>query len=241
MRADDRNGLPWKRVLGGVALVAVALAWFVLPLEEWVRAFDRWIEQAGVWGGFIFAGVYIVATVLVAPAWPLTVIAGLAYGVMIAFPLVLVSATVGATLAFLLSRYLFRDQVAKRARRYDLFRAVDRAISDNGWRVVGLMRLSPIVPFNLQNYLYGITDLRLRHYVPATFVGMIPGTLMYVYLGAAGMAAFGGVGGTGEGSVLKWILFGVGFVATIAVVVIVTRRARQELDRIIDADGKAAS
>ncbi|HUO81737.1 MAG TPA: TVP38/TMEM64 family protein [Gammaproteobacteria bacterium] len=238
----DRNrsaGLPWKWMAAAIALVALAAAWYVLPVEEWVAAFDRWIRHQGVRGGLVFAIVYVAATVLLMPAWPLTVVAGLAYGVAVGFPLVLVSATVGATLAFLVSRHLLRAPVEKKVGEQALFRAVDRAISDRGWRVVGLLRLSPVVPFNVQNYLYGVTGIRFWHYVAATFVGMMPGTLMYVYFGAAGKAAIGG--GAADAGALKWTFFAAGFVATVAVVVIITRRARQELDRIIDEDGRGAS
>ncbi|MBA3563027.1 MAG: TVP38/TMEM64 family protein [Gammaproteobacteria bacterium] len=238
MSVDEAGttGLPWKWIAGGIVVLALAAAWYFLPVEEWAAAFDQWIQQLGVWGGVVFAAVYVLATVLVMPAWPLTVVAGLAYGVAIGFPLVLVSATVGATLAFLVARYLLRQQVEKKLGERNLFRAVDRAISDKGWRVVGLLRLSPVVPFNLQNYLYGITGIRFWHYVAATFIGMMPGTLMYVYFGAAGMAAVGGGSESGEGDTLKWSFFAAGLVATIVVAVIVTRRARQELDKIIDED-----
>ncbi|CAN5141726.1 hypothetical protein BH24PSE2_BH24PSE2_05070 [soil metagenome] len=236
MSTDPDGGdvnMRWKWLIGGAALIVLFIVWYLLPLGEWAAAFDRWIRQFGIWGGVVFAAVYIVATVLLVPAWPLTIVAGLVYGVLIGFPLVLGAATVGATLAFLVSRHLLRKQVEKKAAERDLFRAVDRAISDKGWRVVGLLRLSPVVPFNLQNYLYGITGVSFWHYVAATFVGMMPGTLMYVYLGAAGMAAVGG-GDSSEGSALKWTFFGAGLIATIIVAVIITRRARQELDEIID-------
>ncbi|MGH8495126.1 MAG: TVP38/TMEM64 family protein [Gammaproteobacteria bacterium] len=231
---ERTNGTRWRWIVGVAAFAAVAAAWYFLPLDEWAAAFDQWIRRLGVWGGVVFAGAYVLATVLVMPAWPLSVIAGLAWGVAIGFPLVLVSATCGATLAFLVSRYLLREQVEHKAGQYRLFKAIDRAVSDQGWRVVGLLRLSPVVPFNLQNYLYGITGIRFRHYVAATFIGMIPGTLMYVYFGAAGMAAIGG--GESGGGGLKWSLFAAGLVATVAAAVIVTRRARQELDRIIDEE-----
>lgn len=234
MPDNKSNGLPWKWIIAGAAVIAVAVAWYFLPLKEWAGSFEQWIQGLGVWGGVVFAGAYVLATVLLVPAWPLTVVGGLAYGVAIGFPLVLVSATVGATLAFLVSRYLLREQVENKAGERDLFKAVDRAVSDKGWRVVGLLRLSPVVPFNLQNYLYGVTGIKFWHYVAATFVGMIPGTLMYVYLGAAGMAAVGSAGESGGGGALKWTFFGAGLVATIIVAVLVTRKARAELDNIID-------
>ena len=222
-----------------MAFIALAAAWYVLPVEQWAAAFDHWIRQQGARGALVFALAYVAATVLLMPAWPLTVVGGLAYGVAVGFPLVLVSATVGATLAFLVSRHLLRQTVEEKAGQRALFKAIDRAVSDSGWRVVGLLRLSPLVPFNLQNYLYGVTGIRFWHYVAATFVGMMPGTLMYVYLGAVGKVAIGG--GEAGGGALKWAFFAAGFLATIAVAVVVTRRARRELDRIIAGNREAES
>jgi len=232
-------GVPWKWTAAVMAFIALAAAWYVLPVEEWAGAFDHFIRQQGARGVLVFAVAYVAATVLLVPGWPLTVIGGLAYGVAGGFPLVLVSATVGATLAFLVSRYLLRPTVEKKAGERVLLKAIDRAVSENGWRVVGLLRLSPVVPFNLQNYLYGVTGIRFWHYVAATFVGMMPGTLMYVYLGAVGKVAIGG--GDAGGGALKWTFFAAGFLATIAVAVVVTRRARRELDRLIAEDREADS
>ncbi len=144
------------------------------------------------------------------------------------FPLVVVSATLGATLAFLVARYLVRNKVEGLLKERPKFAAVDKAISEEGWKVVVLLRLNPLVPFNLQNYFYGVTDIKLWHYVPATFFGIMPGTLLYVYLGAAGQAALGGEEGGGGGA-LKWGLFAVGLLATIIVAVFVTKKAKAKL------------
>lgn len=219
------KNISWQWVLLGTILVAVIVGWFLLPVEEWAKSFNGWIKGLGVWGGVIFAGIYIIATVILAPAAPLTIVAGLAYGVGVGFPLVVVSATLGATLAFLVARYLVRNKVEGLLKERPKFAAVDKAISEEGWKVVVLLRLNPLVPFNLQNYFYGVTDIKLWHYVPATFVGIMPGTLLYVYLGAAGQAALGGEGG----GALKWGLFAVGLLATIIVAVFVTKKAKAKL------------
>ncbi|MEJ7685957.1 MAG: TVP38/TMEM64 family protein [Variovorax sp.] len=125
------------------------------------------------------------------PVSVLTIAAGLAFGLAIGFPLVVVSATIGAALAFLVARYLAHDKVESLLQERPKFKAIQSAVSEGGWKVVALLRLSPVLPFNLQNYFYGITDLKLLEYVAATFVGIMPGTLLYVYLGAAGKAASG--------------------------------------------------
>ena len=162
-------------------------------------------QASGAVGWVIFAAVYIVSTVLLVPVSVLTIAAGLAFGLAIGFPLVVVSATIGAALAFLVARYLAHDKVESLMQKRPKFKAIQSAVSEGGWKVVGLLRLSPVLPFNLQNYFYGITDLKLVEYVLATFFGIMPGTLLYVYLGAAGKAASGSGGGA-----LKWTFFGIG-------------------------------
>lgn len=183
----------------GVAAVVVALtvAWLFLPAKEWAEAFHRWVEGLGILGPIAFGLVYVVAVVALAPASALTIAGGLAFGFW-AFPLVLVSATVGAALAFLVSRAFLRDRVKRFIEPRGKLRAIDNAVSEEGWKIVGLLRLSPIFPFNLQNYFFGATRIRFVPYLAATAVGIAPGTLVYVYLGTLGKVA--GDGEDGERS-----------------------------------------
>ena len=208
------------------ALAVLFVAWYFLPVDEWIRAFIAWVSGLGVSGALVFGAVYVVATVLMMPGSPLTIGAGLVFGLRLGFPIVIVSATVGATLAFLVARYLARQKVAARIGDHPRFRAIDDAIAEDGWKVVLLLRLSPLVPFNIQNYLYGLTSIKLSHYVSASFVGMMPGALLYLYIGAVGKAV---VDDTGPGGAVRWVFFGVGLVATVAVTVLVTRKARMKL------------
>ena len=172
----------------------------------------------------LFAAVYVVGTVLLVPGSVLTFAGGLAFGLGIGFPLVMVSATIGATRAFLVARYLVHNKVESLMQERPKFKAIQSAVGEGGWKVVALLRLSPVLPFNLTNYFYGITDLKLLEYVAATFVGIMPGTLLYVYLGAAGKAASGG-----GVSTLEWGFFALGLVATVAVAVFVTKKAKAKL------------
>ncbi len=225
MSKSEKSGIaPWQWALGVAVLAALVAGWFLLPIKDWADSFQGWIQDLGPWGWLIFAAVYIVGTVLLVPVSILTIIAGLAFGLPIGFPLVVVSATIGATLAFLVARYLAKDKVESLMSKRPKFKAIKAAVSEGGWKVVGLLRLSPVLPFNLQNYFYGVTDITLLHYVPATFVGIMPGTLLYVYLGAAGKAASGDGGGA-----LKWTFFGIGLLVTVVVAVFVTRKAKQKL------------
>ncbi len=133
-----------------------------------------------------------------------------------------VAATAGAAAAFLIARHLARDKVRRLLETRRNIAAIDQAIAEDGWKIVALLRLSPLIPFNLQNYLFGVTAIPFRHFVAATFVGIIPGAALYIYLGALGKAA----GGAGPA---RWAAFGAGLSATIAVVILVTRKARAKL------------
>ena len=232
-KAKSRSSI-WKWIVAAAVLSALVVGWLFLPVKEWSDSFQSWIGELGAWGILIFGVVYIVATVLLVPVSVLTVVAGLAFGVAIGFPLVVVAATIGATLAFLVARYLVHQRVESLVARRPRFKAVNAAVSEGGWKVVGLLRLSPVLPFNLQNYFYGVTDVKLAHYVPATFIGIMPGTLLYVYLGAAGKAASGDGGGP-----LQWTFFAIGLIATLAVAVFVTRKAKEKLKEHGFSDGAA--
>lgn len=226
--SKQRSNIPWLWIGIALALIALTAAWFLLPIGEWLKAFNQWIAGLGFWGYVIFGAVYIVATVAMAPGSPLTIAAGLVFGAL-GFPLVVIAATIGAALAFLVGRYLARARVESTTARRPKFRAVDQAVTEDGWKVVMLLRLSPLVPFNLQNYLFGVTDVKFWHYVAATFVGIMPGSALYVYLGAIGAAA--GSGGS-QGGVLQWVFFIVGLLATIVVTVLITRKAKARLEKL---------
>jgi uncharacterized membrane protein YdjX (TVP38/TMEM64 family) len=225
--STEQSHFPWKWTVVGVILIAAIAGWFLLPLGAWTKDLNEWIEHAGVWGAVIFAIVYTVATVLLLPASPLSIAAGLIFGLGWGVVLVAISATIGAAAAFLVARYLARHQVEKMVKQRPRFKAIDQAISEDGWKIVVLLRLSPLIPFNLQNYFYGLMNIRFWQYVPATFFGILPGVLLYVYIGATGKAVVGGAGGP-----VKWALLVAGLIATIIVTLIVTKRARARLHNI---------
>jgi len=196
---------------------------FVLPIQAWLQGYAAWIESMGALGVLIYSLAYAAALVVLLPAAPFTIGAGLIYRFW-GFPLALLSATLGASLAFLVSRHVVRSRVARIIAGRRTLKAVDRAVAIEGWRVVGLLRLSPLVPFNLQNYALGATSVGFWPYVAATAVGTAPGCLLYVYLGVIGKVST-------EAGALKWAFVAVGLLATIAVAVLVGRRAQRVLAR----------
>lgn len=229
MEQRGKTGMRWRKFAIALAIVAALLAvWALLPVAEWIDSFRAWVETLGLWGHVVFALVYILATVAMAPGSPLTLAAGLAFG-LAAFPTVVVAASIGAGLAFLCGRYLARGWVDRQTRKSATFRAVDRAVESEGWKIVALMRLSPLVPFNLQNYFFGAARIGFWPYLAATFFGIMPGTLLYVWIGSLGGAAGAGMDASGNASALKWTGFAIGLAATALVTVIVSRKARQKL------------
>lgn len=155
-----------------------------LPILGWMVDFIRWVKGIGPAGGVLYAAVYIVGTALFFPGLPLTLGAGFIYGAVIGTLVVSPASVAGASLAFLIARYIARDWVARRLKKYPQAATIDRAIEKNGFKVVVLLRLQPVLPFNMLNYALGLTSIRLRDYMLASWIGMFPATVLYVYLGS---------------------------------------------------------
>jgi uncharacterized membrane protein YdjX (TVP38/TMEM64 family) len=234
MNSHDKNA-PRSALGRSIALIVILITLFLamklLPVQQWLRSFNDWIGQMGTVGIFIFIGVYVVATVLLAPGAILTIGAGFAFGLWKGFLAVSVGATIGAALAFLVARFIARSKIEAMAQRNEKFRKLDSAIGQQGARLIFLLRLSPVIPFNLSNYFYGLTAVKFWPYVLASWIGMMPGTLLYVYIGTAGKAA---VAATAGGEAITrgwqyWTFFGIGFAATIIVTIWATKIARNAL------------
>jgi uncharacterized membrane protein YdjX (TVP38/TMEM64 family) len=195
--------------------------------------FLEWIHQLGAMGAIAFIAVYILATIAFLPASVLTLGAGIVFDVVWGSVYVLIGATLGATFAFLVGRYLIRSWVQHKINSNPKFVAIDKAVTKQGFKIVFLTRLSPLLPFNLLNYAFGVTGVTLRDYVFAS-VGMIPGTIMYVYLGSlAGNLAMIGTETQPTNLTVKWLIKIVGFLATFVVTIYVTRLAQKALDEEI--------
>lgn len=211
-----------------VIAALIGVAWY-FDAQTYLRSVLEWIRDRGIVGVVVFAAVYIVATVFFIPGSILTLGAGFVYGVVYGTIYVSIASTLGATAAFLVGRYFARDWVATKVSGNEKFAAIDEAVGDEGWKIVGLTRLSPIFPFNLLNYAYGLTKVSLRDFFLASWIGMLPGTVMYVYIGTlAGQLAEVGAGERTR-TVLEWTMFGVGLAATVLVTLFVTRVARRAL------------
>ncbi|MEO0969791.1 MAG: TVP38/TMEM64 family protein [Cyanobacteria bacterium J06639_18] len=204
--------------------------------QQWLLNALEWINNQGAVGGIVFMLLYIVATVAFLPGSILTLGAGVVFGVFLGSLYVFIGATIGATAAFLVGRYLARGWVANKIAGNQKFAAIDRAVGREGLKIVLLTRLSPVFPFNLLNYAYGLTGVSLKDYFFGS-VGMLPGTIMYVYLGSlAGNLATLGAGQQTSNPAVEWTIRIVGLIATVAVTVYVTKIARKALDEEVSQD-----
>lgn len=218
--------LKWL-VIGLAAALALALFFFV-PFRPLLRALRQPLEGLGVVGMGMVAGLYVVAVLLLLPGSVFSVASGLIFGLWWGLATVVAASTVTVVIAFLIARYAGREAVERMARRHPRFEAVDRAVGEAGWKIVALLRLSPILPFGLQNYVYGLTSIGFWPCVVTSFLAMLPGSFMYVYIGYLARA---GVTAGAQGSVDpgRWALRLAGLGLTVVAIVFVTRRARKIL------------
>ncbi len=213
-------------LLGGVLFLGT-------DLQEMLRRGLYLMRYAGVVGPVIFLGLYVLFSVLMFPSLLLTIGAGSIYGILWGTVLVSLASTAGASAAFITGRFLLRDSLTRRFGESETFRVIDGAVASEGWKIVLLTRLSPVFPFNVQNYVYGLSGVSFRDYLWTSWLGMIPGTLMYTYIGslAADVASLGLEGRTRTPA--EWGLALVGFLATLGVTLYITRIARRALRKRI--------
>lgn len=222
---------PRVRLALAVTLAVVAIvAVVVLPVQAWAQALLSWVKAAGPAGMVVFGVIYVAAAVFMLPASVLTLGAGFTWGPLVGTALVSPVSVTAATTAFLVGRFVARDQIAAKIGQDPRFAAIDAAVEREGLKLVILLRLSPVLPFNLLNYGLGLTRVRLRDFVLGSFLGMLPGTALYVYLGSlVTSAAALWSGERPDAGPLGLGLYWGGLVATIIVTVLITRIARRAL------------
>ncbi len=221
---------PW------LGLVALASVLGLLLFTDWRAALQtvlNHVESLGAWGPVVFVLLYLVACVLLIPGSLLTLGAGALFGVVKGSLIVSLAATLGATAAFLIGRHFARSWVEGKLSAYPKFTAINHAVSQAGWQTVLLTRLSPAFPFVLLNYAYGLTRVSLRDYVLASWLGMLPGTVLYVYIGSLAQTGVQ----TNTKTPAQWALWVVGLLATLGVTWLITRRARQALNSRLTTTG----
>jgi uncharacterized membrane protein YdjX (TVP38/TMEM64 family) len=209
-------------------------------IADWLTALLGGIAALGPWAPAVFMAVYALACVFFVPASLLTLGAGVLFGVVRGTIYVSIASVAGATTAFLVGRHLARDWVERKLEGSPRFGALRSAVGQGGWKIVLLTRLSPVFPFNLLNYAFGVTDVRLRDYFFASWLGMLPGTIMYVYIGSLAGSLAGLGAGRHSKTPAEWALYVVGLAAAVAVTLYVTRLARAALDQATRSNASTA-
>jgi len=209
---NKKESSPWiKRGIYLSLFVGLLILYRFLPLNEWITSFRIWVQG------------YAIASFILIPGALLTITAGIAFGLW-GFFIVVAGATLGAGMSFLAARYLFREKVETTLSKKPLFNAINEAIKEEGWKVVGLMRFSPAMPFSLQNWLFGVTAVKFVPYILATLFGIMPGTLLYVWIGSIGANA-----AEGSTSTAKLAFLVVGILATLIVTIFIGKKAKEKL------------
>jgi len=228
-RAGRRALFRW--LAGAAAVVLLVAALRSPPVGLFLKRLIDSFSALGPWSIPPFAVVYALAAVLFVPGSALTIGAGAIYGLLWGTVAVSLGATAGAAGGFLVARYLARARVERWAASNPRFAAIDEAVGREGFKIVLLTRLSPAFPYNLLNYLYGLTRVGFGAYVLASWIGMLPGTVLYVYLGFAGRAVAQAASGRAQRPPAQYAFWAAGLLATVAVTVYVTRLARRALER----------
>jgi uncharacterized membrane protein YdjX (TVP38/TMEM64 family) len=227
----------WILALTLLALVVAYAIYFELPgmIQGVFKSALARIADLGIWAPVLFVLLYIVACVALIPGAFLTLGAGAIFGVVKGSFCVSIGATLGATAAFLVGRHFARDWVTRKIGRNPGFAAIDKAVAEEGWKIVLLTRLSPVFPFFLLNYAYGLTRVSLRHYVLATWIGILPGSTLFVYIGSLANPS------EGKNSPAAWAFKIIGLLATVLVTVYITKVARRALAKKLPAQTAAST
>ncbi|KAL6968348.1 hypothetical protein U1Q18_034150 [Sarracenia purpurea var. burkii] len=215
-------------------LAAIAFAFITLPVEKILKDFLIWVkEDLGPWGPLMLAIAYIPLTVFAVPASVLTLGGGYLFGLPVGFVADSIGATIGATAAFLLGRTIGRSYVISKLKNYPKFQAVAIAIQRSGFKIVLLLRLVPLLPFNMLNYLLSVTPVPLGEYVLASWVGMMPITFALVYVGTTLKDLSDVTHGWAEVSTTRWVLVASGFIISVILMVYTTKVAKASLDKAL--------
>ncbi|KAM7462637.1 hypothetical protein LguiA_030758 [Lonicera macranthoides] len=225
-------------------IAAITTACFTLPVEKILKNFLLWVDQdLGPWGPVVLAFAYIPLTVLAVPASVLTLGGGYLFGLPVGFLADSIGATIGATAAFVLGRTIGRSFVISKLNDYPKFQAVALAIERSGFKIVLLLRLVPLLPFNMLNYLLSVTPVPIWEYMLASWLGMMPITLALVYVGTTLKDLSDVTHGWGELSKTRWAFIILGLVVSVALMICVTKVAKSALESALveneEVDGRS--
>ncbi len=238
-QAGGKGGKIKALVVVTAAICLIVAAKF-LPVAQYLTALLEWTDGLGYLGPVVVAAFYVVACVFLIPGSILTLGAGFLFGPVLGTVTVSIGSTLGAAAAFLVGRFFLRDSIEKRVAGNPRFAAIDKAVGDQGFKIVLLSRLSPVLPFVLLNYAYGLTKVSFWRYVAATWIGMLPATVMYVYFGSTAGQLAKIAAGEVEGGSAQTAFFVGGLVVTVVVVALVTRTAQKAFNEAMNEEALEA-
>lgn len=244
MKANQvkKNMSRLKIIIFSMLVVALVTLVVLLPIKEITIAVLNWTKSIGPMGPVVVIVLYILACLLLLPGSILTIGAGFLFGLSWGTVTVSIGSVLGAAAAFLVGRTLARAWIAKKVADNQTFHRIDEAIGQAGFKLVFLLRLSPVFPFNILNYALGLTKVSFWSYFFASWIGMLPGTIMYVYLGSAARSLTAiATGNLKQDSPAQTIFFWVGLAATIVVATLVTRIAQKSLKKDEGVKGASSS
>jgi uncharacterized membrane protein YdjX (TVP38/TMEM64 family) len=212
----------WPLGVAAIVVLAGALAWVAAPASEWVEYLTGKASGLGAWGPVLYVLVYVGGTLVLAPSPVMSIAAGAMFGWW-GLPLCVLAATAGATASFLVSRYFFEDTLEDWLEGRRAFYAIKNAVDEEGWKIVLPLRLSPVVPFGLLNYMLGLSRIPLASYIVWTAIGILPGSFVDVYIGVIGVDA------ANANNTAQLAYLALGLIATIGVGLLITVKARAYL------------
>ncbi len=220
-----------RPILLAIMIVIMLVAIVLLPVTEWLALGIVWIEAHRTLAWIVYLAIYIIATVLVVPVSILTLAAGYLFGLPLGVVLASIGSVLGASGALLVGRFFVREWVAKRIADLPRFRALDQATRHEGFLIVFLTRLSPLFPFNLINYGLALTSVRFRDYFFASWLGMLPVTILYTYVGSVAKNLTELTSGGLQNGAFSRTLVLVGLAASVVLTVLITRKATRTLSQ----------
>jgi len=217
--------IPWGWIAAAVVVAALGAfaLWHFAPKADWTGLVEEWVDRSGAFGVVVFAAIYVVATLLLLPSAVLNIAAGALFGLAWGVGAVMAASMLAAFIAFEIARHLLRERIKAHYTRKGMPAAIDKALRSEGWKAVALLRLSPVVPFAVKNYLFGVSRVHMRDYLIGTFLGKLPGAIVLAALGTTGRAALDLDGPE------RWGLISAGIAATVLVSWLVGRTARRRL------------
>lgn len=188
--------MQFKKILIIATFILLIIISWIFDLFQYISLerindLSNWINSFGLLAPIVFIILYLLATILFLPGTPLTLLAGIIFGPILGTIYVSLASTLGATISFIIARFMGRDFIENKLGENDLFSKIDNGVKNQGWKMVAITRLVPLFPFNAQNYIYGLTNISLPTYVLVSWICMLPATFAYVFLAGSIIAGEG--------------------------------------------------